>query len=123
MLSYEVKQLGGLGGDIAVGEVDSIVLADVDVTWTGEGGEVANVLGLVHRYIADMMTVMGDHLDGIWVIFVSWLWLQGADTFTQIVVYIITMGQACNVELLIIANQLVFWPDCDVIAFVFHDLQ
>ena len=94
----EVKQLGVFSGDIAVGEVDSIVLADVDVTWAGEGGEVANVLGLVHRYITDVMAVMCENLDGVRVISVSRFRFQRADAFAKIVVDIITMRHSCNVK-------------------------
>ena len=98
-MSYEeVKQLGLFIVNITVGEVDSVVLADVDVTWAGEGGEVANVLGLVHRYIADVMTISCEDLDGIRVVLVGWFCFQGTGTLAKIVVDIITMRHACNVK-------------------------
>ena len=92
MSCEEVKQLGLFIVNITVGEVDSIVLADVDVTWAGEGGEVANVLGLVHRYRADVRTISCEDLDGIRVVLIGGFCFQGADVLTKVVVNVITIG-------------------------------
>ena len=63
---------------------------------------------------------MGEHLYGIWVVFVSWLWFQSTDTFAKIVVYVLAVGDACNIELDIVyaLKALILWPDADMVAFV-----
>ena len=63
-----VKHFSILAGDVAVGEVGVVVGADVAVTGAGEGGEVANMLRLVTRDVADAVAFAGDNGDGLRVI-------------------------------------------------------
>jgi hypothetical protein len=46
-----------------------------------------------------VVTVRSKYLDGVGVVGVGGFWLQGADELTEVVVDVITVGYACNVEL------------------------
>ena len=75
-------------GDVAAGvEVETFCVevgSDVDITLTREVGKVADGLGGVLGNVADVVTVFGEYFDGIGVVGVGWLWLQGADMLAYI---------------------------------------
>jgi hypothetical protein len=108
-----------LSQNVAVGEIDAVVLADVTEALARECGIVADFASHVCWDVAEVVTVRSEYLDGVWVVFVSWLWFQGALKLAKVVVDIVTVGHSCDIELYYIKLVIVFWPDGDVIAFVF----
>lgn len=113
-----VKHFSIFARYIAVGEVDTVVLADVAIAGTREGGEVANVGGCVAGNIADAVAFWGDYGDGLRVVGVGGFGLQGGNKLSEVFVDVLTVGDACNRELKVVAYALVFRPDAYVTAFV-----
>lgn len=70
--------------DVAIGEVAAIAFADKAVAGTRESNEVADGLGLVFGNIADMVAIMGEHLDGIWIVVIRRFCLQVACELTEV---------------------------------------
>ena len=65
-----------------------------------------------------MVSVGGEYLDGVVVVWVGRLWLQNAYELTEVVVDIVTMRQTCYIELYDIELAVILWPHADVVAFV-----
>jgi hypothetical protein len=66
-----------------------------------------------------MMTVFGDNLDGIRVVWVGRFWLQGAFVLTEVVADIFTVFYPGNGKLYYVDFVMILWPDADAIAAVF----
>ena len=113
-----VKHFSILAGDVAVGEVGVVINADVAVTGAGEGGEVANMLRLVTRDVADAVAFAGDNDNGLRVIGIVWLGFQGGDGFSEVFVDVLTVSDAGNGELKVVAYALILGPHTDVVAFI-----
>lgn len=105
--------------DIATRVIIAIVVADVAIAGTGKGGEVTNALGLFFWDVADAVAIIGEYLDGVWVVWVGWVGYERANELTKVVVYVVDMIDAGNDKLQTFADALFSWPNGDVIAFVF----
>ena len=107
-----------LSCNIAIGEVNAVVLTDIAEAGAWKVGDFAHFSCHVFWDVADMMSVRGEYLDGILVVVVCWFRFHGANEFTNVIVDIVTVGHSCDIELQIISYELVFGPDADVVAFV-----
>ena len=67
-----------------------------------------------------MMTIGGENLNGIRVILIIWFCFQSAFELTKVVVNILTIGHACNIELDYFELIVVFWPDGDMVAMIYE---
>ena len=82
-------------------------------------GSVADFGSHVFRDVADMVTVRCEHLDGVWIVGVGRFCFESAFELTKVVVDVFTVGQAGDIEFDNIELIVVFWPDGDVVTFVF----
>ena len=107
-------------GDVAVGEIDAVVVANIAVTAAGESGEVTNVLRLVFGDVANTVAFMSDYLDSVLVVGVGRFGFQGGSELADVVIYMFAMRDACNGEFDVVytLKVLIFWPNADVIAFI-----
>jgi hypothetical protein len=85
--------------NVTVREIDTIVLTNVTETLAREGDIVADFVGHVFRDVADMVTIGSEYLDGVWVILIGRFCLQSTFELTKIAVYVLAVGDACNIEL------------------------
>lgn len=106
-------------GDVTVGEIGAIVVADVAITGAGDGGEIADFGCCVTRHITDAMAVVGHYLDGIGVIVVGRVGFKGGSELSDVFIDVFAMCDACNREFDIVTYALILWPDADMVAFVF----
>ena len=83
----------------AAGEVLATVLGDEAITGAWECARCPNFCRSVLGHVADMMTIQGHNLDGVPIVWVAWLWHQIAHELTQIVVDILSILNAGNIEL------------------------
>ena len=107
-------------GDVAVGEIDAVIVSNVAVTAAGERDEVTDVLRLIFGDVADAVAFMSDYLDSVLVVGVGRVGFQGGSELSEVVVYMFAVGDACNIKLDIVytLKALIFWPDADMVAFV-----
>ena len=108
--------------NVAVGEECAVVLTDVTVTGAWEGGDVTDRICSVAGDIAEVMTVRSEYLDGIFVVVVCWLWFQGGNELTKVVVDTFVMRDSCNIELDIVQTSIpiTIRPYACMIAFVLN---
>ena len=106
---------------VTIREIHAVVGADVTVTAAGESDEVTDVLRLVFGNVADTVAFMSDYLDGVLVVGVGRVWFQGGNELAKVLIYMLAMCDARNIELEIIHTliTLILWPDADVVAFIF----
>ena len=104
--------------DVAAGEIGAVIEADEAVALAGESGERADLGGHVLRNIADAMSVTGNYLNGILVVWVRRVGDEGAGELSDVVFDIIHVVHPGDGEVQVIAEALVLWPDADVVAFV-----
>ena len=120
--TWGVKHLRSFGFffNITISEIHTVVVTDITVTTARESGEVTDFVCHVPGDVAYAVTISGEYLDGIRVVFVGWLRLQGGNELTQVVVYMFAVGDACNVEFDVVytLKSLILGPDADVVAFV-----
>jgi hypothetical protein len=66
------------------------------------------------------VAVIGHYLDGIGVVGVCGVGDEGCHKFAEVLVYMLAVGNACNIELYIVytLKTLILWPDADVVAFI-----
>ena len=96
------------------------MLADVAIACAWEAGEFADFVCPIFGDVADAVAIVGEYLDGIRVIFIGWLRLQGGSEFTKVFFHVLAMGDACNIELNIVyaLKAFILWPHADVVAFI-----
>ena len=116
----KVKHLGVFACNIAVREVGAVMLSDVAIACAWEAGEFADFVCPIFGDVADAVAIVGEYLDGIRVIFIGWLRLQGGSEFTKVFFHVLAMGDACNIELDVVytLKARFVWPDANVVAFV-----
>ena len=96
------------------------MLADVAIACAWEAGEFADFVCPIFGDVADAVAIVGEYLDGIRVVIVGRLRLQGGSEFAEVVVYVLAVGDACNIKLDIVyaSKALIFWPhSCSVLRF------
>lgn len=104
--------------DITVGKVGAIILTNIAIAGTWKVTNVTDGIGGVLGYIAEVMTVRSEYLDGIRIVGVCRFRLQGSDKLTEMAVDTFSVGNACNVELDVSTNRLVFRPYVYIVSFV-----
>ena len=67
-----------------------------------------------------MVTIGSEYLDGVWVILIGRFCLQGAFELAKIVVNILTIGHACNIELDDFELIVILGPYGDVVAIIYE---
>lgn len=97
----------------------AVIEADEAVALAWEGGERADLGGHVLGNIADAMSVTGNYLDGILVVWVRRVGDEGAGELSDVVTDVIHVVHPGDGEVQVIAEALVLWPYADVVAFVF----
>ena len=122
LLKYKWGNIGLFYYNVAVGEEGAVVLSDVTVTGAGKGGDVTDSICSVAWDITDVMTVRSDYLDGIFVVEVRWLWFQGGNELTKVVVDAFVVRDSCNIELDIVQTSIpiTLRPYACMIAFVLN---
>jgi hypothetical protein len=82
--------------------------------------ESSNITDYVLGNVTYAVTITGEYLDGIWVIGIGWLRLQGGSEFAEVVVHVISVFNACNIKFQVVhaLYALILWPDTYVVAFV-----
>lgn len=73
---------------------------------------------MVTRDVADAVAFAGDNGNGLRVIGIGGLGFQGGDDFSEVFVDVLTVSDAGNGELKVVAYALILGPDTDVVAFV-----
>ena len=81
-----------LSCNIAIGEVNAVILANIAKALTWESCVLMYFFGHILWHISDVMSVRSKHLDGIRVVWVGWFWLQGAVKFAKVVVDVVAVG-------------------------------
>jgi hypothetical protein len=61
--------------------------------------ESSNITDYILWDVTYAVTITGEYLDGILVIGIGWLRLQAGSEFADVVVHVISMFNACNIEL------------------------
>ena len=84
-----------------------------------DGRKVTDALRLILRDVTNAVAIAGEYLDGIGIIGVGGVWFQGGYKLTEVVVYVLAIGNACNGEFEIVTYALILWPHADMVAFVF----
>ena len=109
----------GFSCNVAVGEVDTISLSDVEEAWAWKVGDIAHFSCHVFWDVADMVAVMGEYLNGVWIVGVCWFCFQNSNRFTKIFINVVTILNACYIKSYHIKMAVVFWPYAHMVAFVF----
>ena len=106
--------------DIAVREVDTISLSDVEEAGAWKIGDFAHFSCHVFWDVADMMSVRSEYLDGIWVIIVGRFCLKGTNKLSKVAVKVATILNACYIKSYHIKMVVVLWPYRNMVAFVLN---
>jgi hypothetical protein len=69
--------------------------------------------------IADMVSIGSKHLDSVRIVGVGGFSFEGTNKLAEVVVYVVAMGHAGDMELNNIKLVVVFWPYAHMVAFVF----
>lgn len=112
------KTFGYFCGNITVGEVDIISLSDVEEAWVWKLCECANFVGHIFWDVAEMVAVIGEYLNGVWIIGVCWFCFQNSNRFTKIFINVVTIFNACYTKSYHIKMVVVLWPYRNIVAFV-----
>ena len=108
-----------LAYNVAVGEVDTISLSDVEEAGAWKVGDLAHFICHVFGDVADMVAVMGKYLNGVWIVGVCWFCFQNSNRFTKIFINVVTILNACYIKSYHIKMVVVLWPYRNMVAFVF----
>lgn len=115
----KVKHLGVFACNIAVREVGAVMLSDVAIACAWEAGKVTDDRYCVTWHVADAVAVVSDYLDSIRIVWIGGFWYKVCNELSKMFADTFAVGDSCNIELQIVADVLVLWPDADVVAFVF----
>lgn len=66
-------------------------------------------------YIADMVAVMGEHLNGIRIVWIVWFGHQLAFKLAKVVFDIVAVNDTSDMKLNAIANTSTIWPHIEII--------
>ena len=94
------------------------MLADVAIACAWEAGKVTDGRCCVTWHVANAVAVVSDYLDSIRIVWIGGFWYKVGNEFAKMFADTFAVGDACNIELHIVANVLVLWPDAYVVAFV-----
>jgi len=73
----------------------------------------------IHGDIAGMVSIGGKYLDSVRVVGIGGFRFECTDKLAEVVVYVVAMGHAGDMELNNIKLVVVFWPYAHMVAFVF----
>lgn len=81
--------------------------------------ESSDITGYILWDVADTVAIAGEYLNGLRVVGIGWVGFQGGDKLSEMVVYVFSVCDACNLEFDVVytLKALIFWPYADVIAF------
>ena len=88
--------------NITISEIHTVVVTDITVTTARESGEVTDFVCHVPGDVAYAVTIAGEYLDGVFVVWIGGVWFQGGDKLSEVVVYVFAVGDSCNIELYIV---------------------
>ena len=95
------------------------MLADVAIACAWEAGKVTDDRCCVTWHVANAVTVGGDYFDSIRIVWIGGFWYKAGNEFAKMFADTFAVGDACDIELHIVADVLFLWPDAYVVAFVF----
>lgn len=78
--------------------MDTVVFADVIIALARKACEVTYFPGHILGDIAKAVAIAGEYLNGLWVVGIERVGLKGGDKLAEVVVYIFSVCDTCNLE-------------------------